>query len=129
MIHNESRPECREMILPVRDALDVISGKWKVPILIAMGLGNKRFMELQNSIPNITSRMLSKELKELEMNKLVERKVFDSFPVTIEYVRTEHSKTLDVLIEELRKWGEYHCLVITGINIENSTAKTHPVAP
>ena len=112
------------MILPVRDALDVISGKWKVPILIAMGLGNKRFMELQNAIPNITSRMLSKELKELEMNKLVERKVFDSFPVTIEYIRTEHSKTLDKLIEELRQWGEYHRLVITGTNIENDKNKT-----
>ena len=120
MIFNESHPECRQMILPVRDALDAISGKWKVPILIAMGLGNKRFMELQNSIPNITSRMLSKELKELEINKLVERKVFDSFPVTIEYVRTAHSKTLDPLIEELRKWGEVHRLAITGSNIENS---------
>ena len=124
MLQNDSKPECREMILPVRDALDVISGKWKVPILIAMGLGNKRFMELQNAIPNITSRMLSKELKELEMNKLVERKVFDSFPVTIEYIRTEHSKTLDKLIEELRQWGEYHRLVITGTNIENDKNKT-----
>ena len=123
MVHNESHPECRGMILPVRDALDAISGKWKIPILIAMGLGNKRFMELQNAIPNITSRMLSKELKELELNRLVERKVFDSFPVTIEYIRTEHSKTLDPLIEELRKWGEYHRLVITGTNIDNSKIK------
>lgn len=114
MSFKDSHPECRGMILPVRDALDVISGKWKVPILIAMGLGNKRFMELQYAIPNITARMLSKELKELEINKLVERKVFDSFPVTVEYHRTEHSRTLDVLIEELRKWGEYHRTVITG---------------
>ena len=124
MLQNDSKPECREMILPVRDALDAISGKWKIPILIAMSLGNKRFMELQNAIPNITSRMLSKELKELEMNKLVERKVFDSFPVTIEYLRTEHSKTLDKLIEELRHWGEYHRLVITGTNIESAKNKS-----
>lgn len=117
----DSHPECREMILPVRDALDVISGKWKISILIAIMLGNKRFMELQNAIPNITPRMLSKELKELEMNQLVVRKVYDSIPVTIEYERTEHSKSLDPLIEELRKWGEYHRLVITGTNID------HPV--
>ncbi len=117
----ENHPECREMILPVRDALDVISGKWKISILIAMALGNRRFMELQNAIPNITPRMLSKELKELEMNLLVERKVYDSFPPVIEYERTEHARTLVPLIEELRKWGEYHRLVVTGTNIE------HPV--
>nr|WP_295927926.1 helix-turn-helix domain-containing protein [uncultured Dyadobacter sp.] len=115
----EGHPECREMILPVRDALDVISGKWKISILIAMGLGHKRFMEIQNAIPNITARMLSKELKELEMNLLVERNVYDSFPPVIEYERTEHSKSLDPLIEELRKWGEYHRLVVTGINIDH----------
>lgn len=117
----EGHPECREMILPVRDALDVISGKWKISILIAMGLGHKRFMEIQNAIPNITARMLSKELKELEINLLVERNVYDSFPPVIEYERTEHSKSLDPLIEELRRWGEYHRLVVTGTNID------HPV--
>ena len=118
MIANPSHPECREMILPVKDTLDAISGKWKIPILIAMGLGNRRFMELQGAIPGITSRMLSKELKELEVNRLVERKVYDSFPVSIEYLITEHGKTLNGLIEELRKWGEYHRLVITGTNSE-----------
>lgn len=117
----ENHPECREMILPVRDALDVISGKWKISILIAMGLGNKRFMEIQNAIPNITPRMLSKELKELEMNRLVQRNVYDGFPPVIEYERTEHSRSLEPLIEELRRWGEYHRLVITGTNID------HPV--
>ncbi|MCF0070954.1 helix-turn-helix transcriptional regulator [Dyadobacter sp. CY261] len=114
----DNHPECREMILPVRDALDVISGKWKISILIAMSLGHKRFMELQNSIPNITPRMLSKELKELEMNLLVERKVYDSFPSIIEYERTNHARTLEPLIEELRRWGEYHRLVVTGTNID-----------
>ena len=97
----------------------MISGKWKISILIAMALGNKRFMELQNAIPNITPRMLSKELKELEMNLLVERKVYDSFPPVIEYERTEHARSLEPLIEELRCWGEYHRLVITGTNIEH----------
>jgi DNA-binding HxlR family transcriptional regulator len=109
-----SHPECKELILPVKDTLDVISGKWKIPILIAMGLGNKRFMELQGAIPGITSRMLSKELKELEVNRLVERKVYDSYPVMIEYALSEHGVTLNPLIEELRRWGEYHRAVITG---------------
>jgi DNA-binding HxlR family transcriptional regulator len=112
-----SHPECKETILPVKDALDVISGKWKIPILIAMGLGNKRFMELQGAIPGITSRMLSKELKELEMNRLVERKVYDSYPVMIEYVVSGHGASLNPLIEELRRWGEYHRSVITGVEV------------
>lgn len=114
MLKNNEHPECRETILPVRDALDVVSGKWKIPILIAMGLGSKRFMEIQGAIPNLTSRMLSKELKELEINRLIVRKVYDSIPVVIEYTVTEHGKTLNTLIEELRRWGEFHRGVITG---------------
>jgi DNA-binding HxlR family transcriptional regulator len=110
----ESHPECKQMIMPVRDALDVISGKWKVPIMIALRLGSKRFMEIQGAIPNITPRMLSKELKELEINELVERKVFDSFPVTIEYHITPHGESLNDLIEELRKWGLLHRQYIIG---------------
>ena len=51
--------------------------------------------------------------------RLVERKVYDSFPPVIEYERTEHARTLEPLIEELRRWGEYHRLVITGTNIEH----------
>ena len=67
---------CGAIILPVRDTLDVLSGKWKLPILGALIFGKKRFKEIEREIPQITARMLSKELKDLEMNELVTRTVY-----------------------------------------------------
>jgi DNA-binding HxlR family transcriptional regulator len=92
----------------VRDALYVLSGKWKLPIIIALSFGNKRFSQLARQIPGITDRMLSKELRELEMNELVERTVYDAIPVVVEYKMTAYGKTLENLIEDLRQWGLKH---------------------
>lgn len=105
---------CMKMIQPVRDALDVINGKWKLPIIISLSFGNKRFREIANEIPNITDRMLSKELRDLEMNQLVKRTVYDSVPVTIEYSMTKYGESLDNVIKELREWGMQHRKRIIG---------------
>lgn len=102
------KPACQGIIQPVQDALYVLSGKWKLPIIISLSFGNKRFSEMGREIPKITDRMLSKELRELEMNKLVKRTVFDSIPVVVEYSLTEYGKTLNPAIEELYKWGKAH---------------------
>ena len=112
----EKKPagECTKMILPVRDALDILSGKWKLPIIIALSFGNKRFKELSHEIPNITDKMLSKELRDLEINELIKRTVYDSFPVTIEYSMTAYGKSLEKVIEELRRWGTLHRKRIIG---------------
>lgn len=99
---------CISSLLPVRDTLDVISGKWKLLILISISAGNKRFREIERSIPNITSRVLSKELKELEQNNLIDRTVYDSSPVLVEYTATAHAKTLDKVIKALHDWGVQH---------------------
>ena len=106
--------ECMNMIRPVKDALDVLNGKWKLPIIIALSFGNKRFGEMSKEIPKITDRMLSKELRELEMNKLVKRTVYDTIPVTVEYSLTDYGSSLDSVINELRKWGMQHRKLITG---------------
>lgn len=100
--------ECTKAILPVRDALDILSGKWKLPIIISLSFGNKRFGQMAKEIPGITDKMLSKELRELEVNGLVRRTVYDSFPVVVEYAMTAYGKTLDPLIDELQKWGLKH---------------------
>jgi len=100
--------QCMGMILPVRDALDVLSGKWKLPILISLMLGNKRFGEIAKEIPKITDRMLSKELRDLELHGLIKRTVYDTIPVVIEYSVTEYGHSLDSVIVELRKWGVQH---------------------
>src|ERR1044072_2270107 len=105
---------CTSMILPVRDALDILSGKWKLPILISLSFGNKRFKQIAREIPNITDKMLSKELRDLEMNQLVKRKVYDSVPVTVEYSMTSYGKSLDKVIVELAKWGTQHRKKIIG---------------
>jgi DNA-binding HxlR family transcriptional regulator len=109
-----AKTACTRMILPVRDALDMLNGKWKLPILISLSFGNKRFRQIANEIPHITDRMLSKELKDLEMNQLVNRTVYDSSPVIVEYSMTEYGKSLDKVIEELAKWGMRHRSRIMG---------------
>ena len=100
------------MILPVRDALDVLGGKWKIPIIGALFFGDKRFSEISKDIPGITDRMLSKELRDLEMNHLVKRTVHDTFPVTVVYSITEYGESLKEVIESLRNWGINHRQVI-----------------
>lgn len=100
--------ECAEYIRPVRDVLDIINGKWKLPILIALSFGNKRFKELERDVEGITPRMLSKELRDLEMNALITRTVYDTIPVTVEYALTDYGKSLDKVIAALRAWGKNH---------------------
>lgn len=100
--------ECSVMLLSVTDALYVLSGKWKLPIIIALGHGHKRFKELQREVKGITAKMLSKELRELEMNELVTRTVYDTTPVTVEYELTKYSESLDKSIRALAEWGMQH---------------------
>lgn len=105
---------CTQMIIPVRDALDMLNGKWKLPIIIALTFGNKRFSQIAREIPSITDKMLSKELRDLEMNELVKRTVYDSFPVVIEYSLTPYAESLGKVIDELRNWGLQHRKRILG---------------
>ncbi|NRB52030.1 MAG: helix-turn-helix transcriptional regulator [Saprospiraceae bacterium] len=105
---NEKSKECKTYIRPVRDVIDLIGSKWKLPIIIALSFGNQRFKELERQIEGITPRMLSKELKDLEVNGLVNRAVFNTTPVTVEYSLTEYGKSLDSVIEVMREWGTKH---------------------
>ena len=100
--------ECMDMIRPVKDALEVLNGKWKLPIIISLSFGNKRFSAISKEIPKITDRMLSKELRDLELNQLVKRTVYDTFPVMVEYSLTDYGDSLDKVIIELRSWGTQH---------------------
>ena len=105
---NSRKEECVEYIRPVRDVLDIINGKWKLPILIALSFGNKRFKELERDVEGITPRMLSKELQDLEINQLVIRTVYDTRPATVEYSLSDYGKSLDDVIAALREWGKKH---------------------
>src|ERR1700737_4184741 len=104
-ILKESHSECSGLLLPVRDALEVINGKWKLPIIVALSFGPRRFKQIGKEVHGITVKMLSKELKDLEMNKLVKRNIYDTFPPTVEYNITEHGQSLQNVINELKDWG------------------------
>ncbi len=106
--------ECAKMILPVRDTLDLLNGKWKFPIIVSLTFGNKRFGQIAKDLNGITDRMLSKELKELELNQLVKRTVYDDFPPIVEYAITDHGRSLEKVVEELRNWGTLHRKKILG---------------
>jgi DNA-binding HxlR family transcriptional regulator len=106
--------ECKGALLPVRDALEVLNGHWKLQVLIALSGENMRFGQISKAIPGITDKMLSKELKELEANKLVVRTVFGTFPPTVEYAITEHGQSLWPVITALRDWGMLHRKKVIG---------------
>jgi len=106
--------ECSQFTIPIRDTLDILSGKWKLPIIGALITGKKRFKEMERGIPKITARMLSKELKELEVNQLVKRTVYDTTPVTVEYELTSYGTSLQDVLTALRDWGIKHRSRILG---------------
>jgi DNA-binding HxlR family transcriptional regulator len=99
---------CARSISAVRDTLYVLSGKWKLPIIIALVHGPRRFKDLQRALEDITPKILSKELKELELNDFVTRTVYATSPVTVEYALTKYSQSLNKIIAEMHEWGMQH---------------------
>ena len=113
-VSKPAHTECSQFTIPIRDTLDILSGKWKLPIIGALITGKKRFKEMEREIPKITARMLSKELKELEINQLVKRTVYDTTPVTVEYELTPYGHSLQDVLIALRDWGIKHRNRILG---------------
>jgi DNA-binding HxlR family transcriptional regulator len=111
---HESSVECSKRLLPINDALEILNGKWKLQVIMALSFGKKRFKQLQREIPGITPKVLSKELKDLEMNELARRTVYDTSPITVEYELLPYGRTLRPLIDELHKWGTKHRKRIIG---------------
>ena len=99
---------CLDTVKPVREALDVINGKWKLPIIISISTGNQRFTDIQESIPGITPKVLAKELKDLEQHQLIKRTVVEDYPVKILYTAEAYATTLSPIIYALQDWGLNH---------------------
>jgi len=123
-----SEKECKAALNAVGDALYVIGGKWKLPIIVALLEGNKRFNELQRSVKGISARVLSNELKQLEMNGFVKRNVYTQAPVVVEYELTEYCDTLGEVLYALHTWGAMHRDKILGRGVEVSTEPSLPHA-
>lgn len=113
MADNVCQKEHKKEIMAVHDTMDVLSGKWKISIISSICYYNKRrFSDILNDVSGISNKMLSKELKELEMNKLIKRIVLDTQPVTVQYQLTEYGLTLKTIINDLTEWGIKHRQVI-----------------
>jgi DNA-binding HxlR family transcriptional regulator len=102
-------------IMAIHDAMDVLSGKWKITIISTMCYYNqRRFTDILNDLGGISNKQLSKELKELEMNRLIKRTVADTHPVSVYYNLTEYGWSLQSLIHDLATWGTKHRQFIIG---------------
>ena len=107
----EREATCTEELFAMRDSLDALGGKWKLMILryLTNRVGQEiHFKKLQRGIEGISAKMLSKELKELEINLLNTRTIRDTKPITVTYAVTEYRKTILPITETLVKWGLSH---------------------
>lgn len=98
----------QEKIRAIQDTMFVIGGKWKIPVVLSIYCGNRRFNDILSSIPKITNRVLSKELKHLEENLLISRTIVNEYPVRIEYTVTEYCLSIDNVAKSMEEWGKRH---------------------
>lgn len=103
-----TKEECDGSLRNILDALYVLNGKWKIPLILCLMQAPKRFNEIQKTLTGISPKVLVNELKDLELNEFVKRNVYPTTPVTIIYEATDYSKTLQNVIGELSIWGAQH---------------------
>jgi DNA-binding HxlR family transcriptional regulator len=104
----EDEKACTTRLAGIGDALYAIGGKWKLRIIVALTHRKSRFNEMQRTITGISSKVLAGELKELELNGFVTRKVLPQTPVIIEYELTDYALTLEDVLDTLSDWGIEH---------------------
>lgn len=107
--------ECKASLVGIKDMQDIMSGKWKYLILASLYfIGKMKFMELQRQIEGIAPKVLSKELKDLEDNHIITRKVCDTKPITVEYALTDIGISFHTIILEMGKCGiEYRRRILS----------------
>ena len=111
--------ERSKFICPIETATDVIGGKWKAHILYQLQGGKKRFNELKRLLPGVTQRMLTKQLRELEADQIIQRKVFAEVPPKVEYSITKFGQTLSPSLKALQEWGTKYLDKLTRIRIQS----------
>ena len=90
----------------LKEVLDIIGGKWAMPIIYHLSKGKMRFKEIERSVEGINTRMLVKELKNMEANGIITRNVFATVPPTVEYTLTKKGEKLLPSIRSLHSWGQ-----------------------
>ncbi|KAB2331707.1 winged helix-turn-helix transcriptional regulator [Bacillus mesophilum] len=105
--------DCSEEVIracPIEMALQIVGGKWKGIIIDILSENSIRFNELKRLIPGISQRILTLQLRELEADGIVKRKVDDTVPPRVEYFLTEQGNELSTIINSLRKWGQNYLI-------------------
>lgn len=92
----------------VRAALEVIGGKWKPVILWHLAEGRLRFSGLQKSLPGISQKILTQQLRELESDGIIHREVYKQIPPKVEYWTTAYGQTLYPILQKMGAWGRQH---------------------
>lgn len=119
IVQQEINAQCCEdhaqRLMGMRDAMEILSGKWKIQIIaVLLFKGKRRFMDLLREVDGIAAKMLSKELQDLELNQLVSRTVLQTKPITVEYEITQYGRTLEKVVVEIVGWGMRHREKIMG---------------
>jgi DNA-binding HxlR family transcriptional regulator len=96
-------------LCPIETTLDILGGKWKGMVLHRLLSGTVRFNELRRAVPKVTQRMLTRQLRELERDGVIQRKVYAEVPPKVEYSLTEFGMSLEPILTAMNDWGErYH---------------------
>lgn len=121
-IHKDyAHAACGKHIAAVHDTMDVLHGKWKVTIISLLGFGKRRYSEILKEVEGISGKMLSRELKDMEMNLLVKRTVVSEQPIAVMYELTDYCKNLLPIIDNLAEWGANHRRCIINQHKGNNT--------
>ena len=102
----ENKITVSEKTCSLKEVLDIIGGKWAMPMIYILSKGKMRFKELERSVQGINTRMLVKELKNMEANGIISREVFATVPPTVEYTLTNKGEKLLPSIVSLHTWGQ-----------------------
>lgn len=100
--------DCRQHGLPIRDALDVLQGKWRMPLLGVLHHQELRFNDLLRELPKITPKVLTSELRYLEQNDLITRNVHPGHSSKVTYALSDYGRTLGKVLMALKEWGTEH---------------------
>ncbi len=105
---NADNTSCTASLKAIQDVMDVLGGKWKISIVTCLCYSPRRYSELLKLVDGISGKVLSRELKDLEMNKLILRTVKDTSPISVEYSITKYGNTFKELIQIMAEWGIKH---------------------
>jgi len=106
--------EKKKYNISVEATLEVIGGKWKCVILCHLTHGKKRTSELKRLMPNITQKMLTQQLRELEEDGVINRIIYNQIPPKVEYELSEYGRSLEGILNSLCAWGENHITKVYG---------------